>query len=318
LLGFIERGSATADLVSRLAELDVRRGDFESALANYRRVLELDHGTNAAEMALVIANLYERVGRPAEARPLLEQALESAPNDPRLRGALVSVLERVGDHGALAGLVLEEALQAPPSPERTAKLLRAGELLLAEGQTQQSIHALETARAEAPDQLDVVVALARAYTKAGRIENALKHLDDTLEAYRGKRLRALGAVYEEKANVHLEEGFLTDALVALSRAFEMDPKNARLGMRLGKLAFEAEETELAQRALRTVAIMKSAEIDGPEGARPETKSEANYALALMAHRTGDPRKAKILVTKALSENPAHEGARALMTELERR
>jgi tetratricopeptide (TPR) repeat protein len=125
-------------------------------------------------------------------------------------------------------------------------------------------------------------------------------------------------VFEEKANVHLEEGFLTDALAALAKAFEMDPKNGRLGIRLGRLALEAEEEDLAQRALRAVAIMKTADADGPEGARPETKADANYALAVLAQRAGDPRKAKILVAKAISETPDHPEARALLAELDRR
>jgi tetratricopeptide (TPR) repeat protein len=139
-----------------------------------------------------------------------------------------------------------------------------------------------------------------------------------LDLYKGKRVRTLGAVYEEKANVHLEEGFLTDALNSLAKAFEMDPKNARLGMRLGRLALEAEEDELAQRALRSVAIMKTAEVDGPDGAQSQTKADANYALAVIAQRAGDQRKAKILVAKAISENPEHQAARALLAEFDRR
>jgi hypothetical protein len=98
----------------------------------------------------------------------------------------------------------------------------------------------------------------------------------------------------------------------------MDPKNARIGMRLGKLAFEAEEEEVAQRALRSVAIMKTAESDGPEGARSDSKAEANYMLALLAQKAQDPRKAKILAAKAISENPAHEAARALLAQVDRR
>ena len=237
---------------------------------------------------------------------------------PTVRAALSGVLEASGAHRELGELTFAQALELPHSPERVAALRRAGELFLAGDETEPAVRALELAYSEAADNLEVVVLLARAYTRAARLEEALAHLDAVLDAHRGKRLRTLGAVYEEKANVHLEEGFLTDALGALTKAFEMDPKNARLGMRLGRLALEAEEEELAQRALRTVAIMKTAELDGPEGARPETKADANYALAVLAQRAADPRKAKILAAKAMSESAEHPEARALLAQLDRR
>jgi hypothetical protein len=98
----------------------------------------------------------------------------------------------------------------------------------------------------------------------------------------------------------------------------MDPKNARLGMRVARLAIESEETDVAQRSLRAVAIMKTAPVDGPDGARADTKAEANFVLAELAQRAGDPRKARVLVAKALSENPDHEKARALLKTLDGR
>jgi tetratricopeptide (TPR) repeat protein len=215
-------------------------------------------------------------------------------------------------------MLLEEAGSLSKSADRVQKLLRAAEFLLADAELEDAIRVLEGIRAESPENLEAAVLLARAYTRANRIEEALAQLNAVLEQNRGKRIRALAPVYEEKANTHLEEGFLTDALGALAKAFEMDPKNARLGMRFGRLALESDEHELAQRALRAVAIMKTADVDGPEGARTDTKAEANYALAVLAHKAGDARKAKVLVSKALSENPSHQEARALLTELDRR
>jgi Tfp pilus assembly protein PilF len=45
------------------------------------------------------------------------------------------------------------------------------------------------------------------------------------------------------------------------------------------------------------------------------KADANSYLAVLARKAGDPRKAKVLLTKALSENPDHEAARVLLAEL---
>jgi tetratricopeptide (TPR) repeat protein len=305
-------------VLSQLAAFETRLGNLEGAIDAYTRLAEIAEGSELSHAALAVAELSQRTGQAEQARPLLERALEAEPSNVEVRTALFAVLQASGAHRELGELTLAQALDMPHSPERVATLRQAGELFLVGDEIPQAVHALELARSEAGDNLEVVVLLARAYTRAARLEEALAHLSAVLDANKGKRIRTLGAVYEEKANVHLEEGFLTDALGALTKAFEMDPKNSRLGMRLGRLALEAEEDDLAQRALRSVAIMKTAEEDGPEGARPETKADANYALAALAHRAGDPRKAKILAAKAISENPEHQEARALIAQLDRR
>jgi tetratricopeptide (TPR) repeat protein len=305
-------------VLEQLAAFEMRLGNLDGAIDAYTQLAESAEGSALSKAALSVAELCQRAEKPEQARPLLERAMEADPQNAEVRAALSTVLQASGAHRELGELTLSQGLDMPHSPERVATLRQAGELFLQGDETEQAVHALELARSEAGDNLEVVVLLARAYTRAGRLEEALAHLGAVIDAHRGKRLRTLGAVFEEKANVHLEEGFLTDALAALAKAFEMDPKNGRLGIRLGRLALEAEEEDLAQRALRAVAIMKTAEADGPEGARPETKADANYALAVLAQRAGDARKAKILVAKAISETPDHPEARALLAELDRR
>jgi cytochrome c-type biogenesis protein CcmH/NrfG len=108
---------------------------------------------------------------------------------------------------------------------------------------------------------------------------------------------------------------LSDALTALTRAFELDPKNGKLAMQLGTQALEIDEDDTAQRAFRGIAIMKAPEPGSTEGATSEMKADANFYLATLARKAGDARKAKVLASKALSENPDHEAARALLAEL---
>jgi len=52
-----------------------------------------------------------------------------------------------------------------------------------------------------------------------------------------------------------------------------------------------------------------------EGASTDAKADANYYLAILARKSGDPRKAKVLVAKALAEKADHVGARQLLGEL---
>jgi len=110
---------------------------------------------------------------------------------------------------------------------------------------------------------------------------------------------------------------LTDALQALTKAFELDMKNGKLAIRLGELAVEIDENEIAQRAFRAVTIMKPLVAETNEGATSEMKADANYYLAAIARKLGDPRKAKVLASKALTEKSDHERARQLLSEIEK-
>ncbi len=224
--------------------------------------------------------------------------------------------EALGARRELADLLYEDASNEPDPTLRVVSLLRVGALLLeTEGSAAAAVQVLESARQDSPENVDVVVLLARAYAAAQRAEEALALLNAIAEANKGRRNKALGGIYATMAQIHLDEGYLTDALAALGKAFEIDPKNGELAMRLGQLAVEIDEDDVAQRAFRAVSIMKPPAAGSTDGAPSEAKADANYYLAVLARKAGDPRKAKVLVAKALAEKSDHAGARQLLTEL---
>jgi lipopolysaccharide biosynthesis regulator YciM len=149
----------------------------------------------------------------------------------------------------------------------------------------------------------------------GRGDEALTLLTSTIAAHRGRRSRELSGVYREVSRIELAAGNLSEALAALVKAFEMDMKNARLAMELGQLALDMDDVDTAGRAFRTVTLLRPGEDDSPEGVTLELRAHAQYQLAVMAHRSGDVRRARVLAAKALSENPEHEPARQLLAEL---
>jgi Tfp pilus assembly protein PilF len=63
-------------------------------------------------------------------------------------------------------------------------------------------------------------------------------------------------------------------------------------------------------------MMKNWDAELGEGATSDDKADAHYHLAAAARKQGDTRKAKILLSKALLENPEHEYAQRLLAELE--
>ena len=135
-------------------------------------------------------------------------------------------------------------------------------------------------------------------------------------AHRGRRSKQLSLVYQEISSIQLMQGFLSEAMDSLTKAFEMDVRNGQLAMQLAQLALDIDEEETALRAFRSVTMMKPADGDPSEGAIPEAKAEAHFQLARIAFKRGDPRKAKVLVAKALAENPQLEPARLLLHDLE--
>ncbi|HTQ04016.1 MAG TPA: tetratricopeptide repeat protein, partial [Polyangiaceae bacterium] len=183
------------------------------------------------------------------------------------------------------------------------------------GDAETAVRVLEVALRDAPGSIEAAALLARSYTALGTPAKGLDVLQSVAQANRGRRTRALSAVYEQIANIHLEEGMLTDAQDALAKAFEADSKNARLALELGRLSLEIDEVEAAQRAFRAVTIMRPPSADAG-GALPEEKADANYHLAVLAQKQGDPRKARVLVSKALADSPHHEGAKNLLVELD--
>ncbi len=313
---FVREMPGDVEALRRLAELSTRTGNAEHAVETLSRLVEAENGDELVRDALRLADACELLGRPEDARAGLERALTVDRRRPDLRLRLQHVYQSIGAVRELSEMLLEDAKVAEDAGEQKRLLLRAGELLLAsDGQADAAVRILELVREQDPDNIDAVVQLARAYEAAQRNEDALALLTSVAEANKGRRIKALAQVYLEIANLHLQDGFLSDALVALTRAFELDPKNGQLASRLGALAMEIDEDDVAQRAFRGIAIMKAPEPGSSDGATTEMKADANYNLALLAKKAGDLRKAKVLATKATAENPDHEAARALLAEL---
>ncbi len=305
------------EVVRRLAELEGRAERWDAASMAYRKLIALEEGDALTEAALSLADACERAGRFGDARGGLERAHKLAPHDARLKDRLRALYEAVGDSRELARFVFEEAAGEQQVQRRFELLLQAGNLLLMpDGDPGRAVEILSEARGLSPDSLDGAVLLSRAYAAVGRGEEAMTLLGELVASFRGRRAKELAPVYREMSRIQLTEGFLSDALGSLTKAFEMDMKNARLAMELGQLALDMDETEVAARAFRGVTMLRAGEEEGGELVTNDVKAHANYQLALLAQRAGDPRRARMLAGKALSENPDHHLARQLVSEID--
>lgn len=305
------------EVVRRLAELEARAERWDAASMAYRKLIALEEGDALTEAALALSDACERAGRFGDARGGLERAIKLAPQEPRLRARLRALYESIGDNRELARFVLEEASSEQQVQRRFELLLQAGNLLLMpDGEPGRALEVLSEARGLSPDNVDGAVLLGRALAAVGRGDEAMSLFGEVIASFKGRRAKELSPVYREISRIQLAEGFLSDALASLTKAFEMDMKNSRLAMELGQLALDMDETEVAGRAFRGVTMLRAGEDDSGEGVTTELKAHAQYQLALLAQRAGDPRRARMLASKALSDNPDHDLARQLLSELE--
>ncbi|HEY2734994.1 MAG TPA: tetratricopeptide repeat protein, partial [Polyangiales bacterium] len=316
LASFVRGNPNDLDALRRLASLEARTGNIEGAIETLAQLVDVEKGDALIETALRYSEACELAGRLIDSRSALERALMEDRLHAELRQRLATVYEASGAYRDLADLLYEDAVNDPNPATRLITLLRVGALLLGpDGDAQAAVQVLESARQDSPESVEVVVLLARAYATAQRADEGLALLNAIADANRGRRTKSLAGIYGAMAQIHLDEGYLTDALAALGKAFELDPKNGELAMRLGQLAVEIDEDEVAQKAFRAVSIMKPPAPGSTDGASSEAKADANYFLAVLARKAGDPRKAKVLVAKALTEKTDHAGARQLLAEL---
>ncbi|HKQ71144.1 MAG TPA: tetratricopeptide repeat protein, partial [Polyangiaceae bacterium] len=233
-----------------------------------------------------------------------------------VRTRLREVYEKTGAHGPLALLILEDAAKETDVSGRFDRLITAAGLLLGqEGDPAEAVRVLEEARTLRPEDDDGILLLGRAYVAGGNAEGALLLFQSTVVQRKGKRSKQLSAMHREISRIHLAAGDLASALGALTKAFDMDLHNGEIALELGLLAKGLDDQELASRAFRSVTFMKVAPSGSSDGATPAAKGLSYFLLGQMAREKGDVRKAKLMVQKAVIEDPNLEPAKALLEEL---
>lgn len=298
-----------------LALLEESAERWDAASAVYRKLIALEDGEALADAALRLAEACARGDRLGDARAALERASRAAPANAAVRERLREVYNVTGAARELAALILEDAARAPDVAGRFSLLMSAGRLLLGENEAAQAASVLEEAKSLRPEDLEATVLLGDALALAGRSVEARTVLEGAVAAQKGRRSKSLAAVFRRIARIDLSVGDRTSALSALARAFDNDPQNGQLAMELGAVAVEHEDHDLATRAFRAVTLMKSVPVGSGEGVTAQLRAVAYYHLGRMAFLQGDRRKARLMIDKAVADDPTLEAARALLDQL---
>ncbi len=294
-----------------LASLEAALERWDAASAALRRLIALEEEPDAViDTALRLADACERAERPLDARSALERARKLAPGDRTVRERLEHIYAQAGAWHEMADLSLEDAKASGEVEARFASLLRAGSILLEQaGDAAAATGPLEEARALRPADPVGISFLADAYTAAGRAQEASALLEQILAPHKGKRVKELAPVYLRVGRIARYVGDGAGELRALGQALDCDAQNGDVCADVAARAMDLDQTELANRALRAITLLKT------PGAM--SKALAYQYMGEIARRQGDPKRAIMLLKRALTEDPSLEGAKALIAAIER-
>jgi tetratricopeptide (TPR) repeat protein len=286
------------EVLRRLAQIAVAEQDWGVAADAFRELLQVVEREGTPEDVLRVATslvqAYERAGRMAEARVLVQRPFDLLSDSPSLFPKLEALCEAVGDFSRLQRFLVRRADAASLTSEKVELWLRATQLALDHGADPLDVlPVVDQARAAAPDSVEVALVWARAHVALGRTREALQALGDAVERCRSSR-PLLAAVYLQIAKAQLADDDLPEALEALKAGFATDWRTGEIAMLLGLVAMDLDDDKTAERALIAVTTMPPRK-DAQDAA---AKAIAFEHLAAIAHARGDTAKAKLLITKA--------------------
>lgn len=291
-----------------LADLDERANDYAAAADTYRRLAILVDATEIVDVVTKLVLAAEKAGAPALARRGLEKAHALVPGDAEITSKLRAMYEATGAYTELAEMFSADVDAATNDAERFDALVRAGAIYLGKAKDgDRALELLSAANRIKPQDMECVVLVVDALIAVGRIDEAAQTTQSALAAQKGRRSREAGALYHRLARIERHRGSTQGELAMLTAALEMDGQNGVVASELGQAALHADNLELAQKALRVVTMTKSA--------TSMPRAEAYAHLGDIAIRQGDPKRAVMLLKRAVAEDPHQERAHELLRQL---
>ena len=162
----------TAELNVLLGQAHAHQGDYQAAVASFKRALSLKPEVADANAALGLIHL--RQGELAEAAVALRAELKNRPADVKARHALATVLELDGQRDEALAEVRAVLRLSPDSADARYLL---GKIQLAQGALQEAVETLEGAARLAPEDANIRYQLGQGYQKLGRTDDARQQFD---------------------------------------------------------------------------------------------------------------------------------------------
>lgn len=161
------RAGRSVNDLSRLGDIEARRGRHVAAAGHYRRAVDaIGESKAGAPLWLALGNALDQSGDWAAARPALERALALTPGDPRLLNQLGYGMADRGERLDHATALLTQALAVQPESAAISDSL--GWAHFRAGRTDRALLALERARVLDPADPEIAEHLGDVYWSVGR------------------------------------------------------------------------------------------------------------------------------------------------------
>ncbi len=304
---WLQQAPEDLEMLHLSRRLDEEDGRSEALAVTLARLVRVEEGEAQIEATVRLSQVLGDLARPTDARESLEHVLLLQPESGAIRRLLREVYEAVGARSELAELSLIDADHAPGDDARLVSLREAGRRLLDLDWADRAIEPLETAHHLRPDDPDTLLALIDAYTAAGRNAEAGEMVKKLLLREKKKKTPQVAALQLRMARVSRGAGDRAAEMDWLRQAFETDKNNGQVAAELADLAEAQGNDELALKALQTLTLMKDK--------APVPLGVAYFRQAKIAARRGERQRAVLWARRALVEDEAHDGARALLKDL---
>ena len=292
----------------RVEPLLRRFGRQTEAAALFHRLVALEEGPARADAAVRLADACSQAGRPTDARAGLQRAYEADLDNAVLRDRLRRLYEAMGLFHDAAKLWTDAAERSADPAQQFEGFKRAGEIFMDNAsEPAMAVEPLQRALALRPTDHDVTVLLVDAYTAAQRLEDASKLLNAAIATHKNRRSKELATLQHRMGRLAYAAADHAVEMAWLNAALDTDPQNGQVAAELADAAMEQSNFEIAQKALRAIALMKNP--------GPMSRAMAFLRQGMIARSQGDAKKAVFLARKALSEDPALEEARVFLREI---
>jgi cellulose synthase operon protein C len=241
-------GGAAAN--AALGSAQEARGDLVAAEAAYRAALGAEDAAVAPTLGL--ARVLRKTNRAAEAEPLLQKVIATAPGavdaykeSARVKMALHRPDEAFGDASTAAAMAEND-----PDAQKLVREVTVAKSLEAvrTGLVDQAIQDLTALRDKEPNQAEIRVGLAKALIAKGQADAAVAELQKAVELdpANAEGLYQLGFVQ------HVKKGNAAAALGPYEKAVAADPTNTTYRTNLGAALNEAKQPDRAVAELTKV------------------------------------------------------------------
>ena len=251
-LGYVDGESPNAR--RNLAQVYVERGEFEKAVAEYRRALELR--PKSPRLWNNLGMVYLRMEAYADAIAPLNRALELEPDfEPALSNLAVAYthLGRLEE----AGRVMERVVEIEPA--RAEYHDNLGVIYTRLGRTERALECFRRAASLEPR-------FPEPYNNRGAVAMELGRYDEARSSF-VRALRCRPGFFDAQYNLGLLEMRLEDypaALSALRTAVDLRPRHPGAHYQLGEAYWRLGRKDDALSEWRTTVVLDP---EGPEGAR---------------------------------------------------